>query len=419
MATHVAAHAVGVDQAEGAAEARLRRREARRRLGRGEGQDRLQRGRLGDCAPWPLPCAAVAVGCCSMRTLARAAATVTVGDGRRRCSRTAYASWDRPKRDSCRYSAYTSSTKGRLFARFSRSVDMQLDHTYKASMANVRIERDTFGHIEVPADRLWGAQTQRSLQNFKHLRRAHAARADPRAGAGQARRGRSVNLALGVLDAGEGRGHRRRRRRGASPASTTTSSRSSVWQTGSGTQTNMNMNEVLANRASRAARRRARRGAPRPPQRRRQQGPVVERRLPDGDERRRGAGAVSSTLLPARAASCATRSAAKSTAFAGIVKIGRTHLQDATPLTLGQEISRLGRAARPRHRARRGGAAAPVRAGARRHRGRHRAQRAPRVRRARRRRAGASSPGLPFVTAPNKFEALAAQRRASCTRTAR
>ncbi len=42
-------------------------------------------------------------------------------------------------------------------------------------MANVRIERDTFGHIEVPADRLWGAQTQRSLQNFKISRRAHAA----------------------------------------------------------------------------------------------------------------------------------------------------------------------------------------------------------------------------------------------------
>ena len=76
---------------------------------------------------------------------------------------------------------------------------------------------------------------------------------------------------------------------------------------------------------------------------------------------------------------------------------------DARPGDLG-----LGRAARPRHGARPRCAAAPVRARARRHGGRHRAERAARVRRARRRRAGGARTGLPFVSAPNKFEALAA-----------
>ena len=65
----------------------------------------------------------------------------------------------------------------------------------------------------------------------------------------------------------------------------------SVWQTGSGTQTNMNMNEVLANRASQLLGGAGRRSAAGASERRRQPRPVVERRLPDGDERRRGAGA--------------------------------------------------------------------------------------------------------------------------------
>ena len=94
--------------------------------------------------------------------------------------------------------------------------------------------------------------------------------------------------------------------------------------------------------------------------------------------------AVEDELLPARRASCATRSRQKAEAFADIVKIGRTHLQDATPLTLGQEISRLGRAAR-RTAERDLEATLPqlLRARARRHGGRHRAERASRVRRAR------------------------------------
>src|SRR5262252_7029507 len=115
-------------------------------------------------------------------------------------------------------------------------------------MSNVRIERDTFGNIEVPADRLWGAQTQRSLQNFKisgermpvELIRALA----------QVKRAAAVvNVALGVLD---------RKKADAIVAACDEVIAGKhdaefplvVWQTGSGTQSNMNMNEVLANRAS-------------------------------------------------------------------------------------------------------------------------------------------------------------------------
>ena len=112
-----------------------------------------------------------------------------------------------------------------------------------------------------------------------------------------------------------------------------------MWQTGSGTQTNMNMNEVLANRASRAAGRRAwaqaRRVHPNDDVNLR---PVVERRVPDGDARR-GRCRPSTTTCCLRCAALRDTLAAKSAAFADIVKIGRTHLQDATPLTLGQEIS--------------------------------------------------------------------------------
>ena len=160
-----------------------------------------------------------------------------------------------------------------------------------------RIERDTFGPIEVPADRLWGAQTQRSLEHFRisgekmppSLIRALAAREAGR-GAGQrrarqlpSRRREAIVAAADEVLAG--------RHDGEFPLA--------VWQTGSGTQTNMNVNEVLANRASRAARRPARRGAPRAPERRREPRPVVERRLSDRDARRRGRGDRAATLLPA------------------------------------------------------------------------------------------------------------------------
>ena len=133
----------------------------------------------------------------------------------------------------------------------------------------IRIEHDTFGPIEVPADRLWGAQTQRSLEHFRISDERMPRGADPRAGAGQARRAR-----------GQRGARRARRREGRTPSSRrpTRCSRARhdgefplvVWQTGCGTQTNMNVNEVLANRASELLGGAARRGAPRAPQRRRQ-----------------------------------------------------------------------------------------------------------------------------------------------------
>ena len=114
--------------------------------------------------------------------------------------------------------------------------------------SNTRIERDTFGPIEVPADRLWGAQTQRSLQNF-----AISGERQPqeliRALAQVKRASARVNHALGLLGADKTR---------ASVAAADEVLLGEhddefplvVWQTGSGTQTNMNVNEVLANRAS-------------------------------------------------------------------------------------------------------------------------------------------------------------------------
>src|SRR3989442_12998847 len=110
------------------------------------------------------------------------------------------------------------------------------------------IERDTFGPIEVPAERLWGAQTQRSLQNF----RIGSEKMPPaliKALAQVKRAAAQVNMDLRVLDSKKGRAIIEAadeviagKHDGEFPLS--------VWQTGSGTQTNMNMNEVLANRAS-------------------------------------------------------------------------------------------------------------------------------------------------------------------------
>ena len=97
-----------------------------------------------------------------------------------------------------------------------------------ATSIKTRIERDTFGPIEVPADKLWGAQTQRSLQNFD-ISGERQPRELIRALAQVKRASAVVNHALGLLDEKKAAGHRRRGRRGASPASTTTSSR---WSSG-------------------------------------------------------------------------------------------------------------------------------------------------------------------------------------------
>ena len=202
-------------------------------------------------------------------------------------------------------------------------------------MPTERIEHDSFGDIAVPADRLWGAQTQRSLRHF-----AISSERMPRelllALALVKRSAALVNRQLGALDASKAEAI-------VAAADEVLAGEHadefplSLWQTGSGTQTNMNMNEVLANRASQ-----------------RLGGPVGEGRLVHpNDDVNRGqssndvfptamnvavAQAIEQRLLPALSLLRATL-AGKARDFAGIVKIGRTHLQDATPLTLGQEVS--------------------------------------------------------------------------------
>jgi fumarate hydratase, class II len=199
-----------------------------------------------------------------------------------------------------------------------------------------RIETDTMGEVEVPADRLWGAQTQRSLENFKigvdrmPLPLIHALALVKRASA-------QVNLDLGKFkDAAVGKaiiaaadeviagGHD-----GEFPLV--------VWQTGSGTQTNMNLNEVIANRASELL------GGER----------GMDRKVHPNDHVNLGQSsndvfptamhvaaveALKSMLIPSVSKLRETL-ARKAKEFRGLVKIGRTHLMDATPLTLGQEIS--------------------------------------------------------------------------------
>ncbi|MDP1830220.1 MAG: class II fumarate hydratase [Archangium sp.] len=198
-----------------------------------------------------------------------------------------------------------------------------------------RTEKDSFGPIEVPSERLWGAQTQRSLHFFRvseetmPLELIMALAQVKKAAA-------TVNVTLAALD----------------PKKADAISRAadevlkgehlaefplSVWQTGSGTQTNMNMNEVLANRASELL-----------------GGVRGERRLvhPNDDVNRSQSSndvfptamhlaalvALTSRVMPALDALAAVTEQ-KAIAFKDLVKLGRTHLQDATPLTLGQEFS--------------------------------------------------------------------------------
>ncbi len=198
-----------------------------------------------------------------------------------------------------------------------------------------RIERDTFGEIAVPAARLWGAQTQRSLLNFK----ISTEKQSPELVTALAlikRAAAEVNLELGVLPEDKARAIMQAadeivdgRHADEFPLA--------VWQTGSGTQTNMNLNEVIANRASEllgGERGEARKVHPNDDVNRGQSSNDV---FPTAMHVATAYGIVKH-LLPALALLRATLEA-KARAFADIVKIGRTHLQDATPLTLGQEFS--------------------------------------------------------------------------------
>jgi len=202
-------------------------------------------------------------------------------------------------------------------------------------MSGSRLEKDSFGTIEVPAERLWGAQTERSRRFF----RISGERMPPPviyALALVKKAAAAVNAELNLLSKQKAEAIQR-------AADEVLAGRHDaefplvVWQTGSGTQTNMNVNEVLANRASELL------GGER----------GQKRLVHPNDEVNLGqssndvfptamhiaaARALQEEVLPAVEA-LKTTLAKKRDAFAAIIKIGRTHLQDATPLTLGQEFS--------------------------------------------------------------------------------
>ena len=270
-------------------------------------------------------------------------------------------------------------------------------------MTAKRTEKDTFGPVEVPADRLWGAQTQRSLTNFRisgermPLDLIHALARVKKAAA-------LVNLDLKALDEKKGLAV-------VAAADEVLAGRHDgefplvVWQTGSGTQTNMNMNEVLANRASELQ------GGERGEQRLVHPNDDVNKGQSSNDVFPTAMSVAAVTALSGRVLPSlrALRDAlqAKAEAFRDIVKLGRTHLQDATPLTLGQELS--GYVAQLDHGIAHVEAALPhlcelalggtaVGTGLNAH-----PEYAVRVAAKL-----AELTGHPFVTAPNKFEALAA-----------
>ncbi len=201
--------------------------------------------------------------------------------------------------------------------------------------AAIRIERDAFGDIEVPAGALWGAQTQRSLAHFA-ISTERMPGALLRALVRVKRCAAQVNGELGLLD-GPRTAAIVRAADEVLAGAHADAFPLSVWQTGSGTQTNMNVNEVLANRASElmgGGRGEARLVHPNDHVNLGQSSNDV---FPTAMHVAAGLG-LAHEVVPALRALRATL-AGKSAAFAGIVKIGRTHLQDATPLTLGQEMS--------------------------------------------------------------------------------
>ena len=147
-----------------------------------------------------------------------------------------------------------------------------------------------------------------------------------------------VNRDLGKLAADKARPDRRRRPTRSIAGKLDAQFPLRVWQTGSGTQTNMNVNEVISNRAIELAGGEMGSKKPDPSQRRRQHVAVLQRHLPDRDAHRGGRGDRHIGCCP-RCESCATRCTPRRRSSRDIVKIGRTHLMDAMPLTLGQEFS--------------------------------------------------------------------------------
>ena len=270
-------------------------------------------------------------------------------------------------------------------------------------MTATRTETDCFGPLEVPSDKYWGAQTQRSIMNFP---------------IGWERQPVAIVRALGVIKQACAMANRERGKLDAEKADAMVSAASEivggkldghfplvVWQTGSGTQSNMNANEVVSNRAIEILGGELGSKTPVHPNDHCNMGQSSNDTFPTAMHIAT-ATTAHDVLLPGLATLHATLEA-KVQAFDGIIKIGRTHTMDATPLTLAQEFSGYAhqvamsiarvKAALPRiYELAQGGTAVGT---------------------------GLNSPqgwgemvsanmaeitGLPFVTAPNKFEALAA-----------
>ncbi|MEC7763802.1 MAG: class II fumarate hydratase [Pseudomonadota bacterium] len=270
-------------------------------------------------------------------------------------------------------------------------------------MTDTRTETDSFGPLEVPSDKYWGAQTQRSLMNFPigwekqpvaivralGVIKKACAQANTKAGAMDAGIGEAVIQAAGEVIEGKFDDN--------FPLV--------VWQTGSGTQSNMNANEVIANRAIEIM------------------GGVIGSKDPVHPNDHCNMGQSSNDTFPTAmhiAAAMSVRDvllpgleklhaglAAKAEEFKDIIKIGRTHTQDATPLTLGQEfsgyakliengIARIKLAMPGIYELAQGGTAVGTGLNTRPGWGEEVAANM------------AEITGLPFVTAPNKFEALSA-----------
>ena len=202
-------------------------------------------------------------------------------------------------------------------------------------MAETRIEKDTMGEIEVPADRYWGAQTQRSLMNFK-IGHDHFPREMIRALGILKKAAALTNVELGLLSKDIGELIVR-------AADEVIEGKLDdhfplvVWQTGSGTQTNMNTNEVISNRAIELA------GGVRGSKDPVHPNDHVNKAQSSNDTFPTGmhiavAESIARRLLPSIRRLHDTL-LEKSQKYAGVIKIGRTHLMDATPLTLGQELS--------------------------------------------------------------------------------
>ena len=269
---------------------------------------------------------------------------------------------------------------------------------------STRTERDSLGPVNVPADRYWGAQTQRSLQNFK-IGDEHFPREFIRAYGILKKAAATVNESFGSLD--------------SKTAETIRSAADEViegklddhfplvvWQTGSGTQTNMNVNEVIANRAIEMLGGELGSKDPVHPNDHVNMSQSTNDTFPSAINIA-SVESVCQQLLPALE-KLQSALASKTDEFKDIIKLGRTHLQDATPLSLGQEfsgyasmvehgITRVNNALTHCYELAMGGTAVGTGINSVAGFGEAAAQEI------------ANLTDLPFVTAPNKFEALGGQ----------